>query len=104
MQAVTTTPRLRSAKRAAPQERALPPPVAEVWVGPSSIMVTIAVPELCEEDRQVLLTRHSIRIRNKRDPDGLHLVVPLPVAVEPERYVLRYAHGVFDFIIERASR
>jgi HSP20 family molecular chaperone IbpA len=80
------------------------PRSAEVLVGPQTLTITLAVPELDRGDADVILTRHSLRIRHRADPTRLSLVVPLPVAVEPERYILRHSHGVFDVVVERASR
>jgi len=80
------------------------PPTAEVFVAPQSLIVTISLPEAARSELEVFLTRHSIRLRHRNAPDRLNLVIPLPVAVEPERYILRESHGVFDFVVERASR
>jgi HSP20 family molecular chaperone IbpA len=87
----------------APQVLAERPPTAEVLVAPHALVVTISLPQSARADVDVLLTRHSIRLRHKSDPAQLNLVIPLPVAVEPERYVLRESHGVYDFVVERAS-
>lgn len=77
--------------------------MAEVVVAPQSLTVTVALPQLDPRDADVVLTRHSIRLRSKRDPGGLQFVIPLPAAVEPERYVLRYRNGLYDFLVARAS-
>ena len=76
---------------------------AEVIVGPRSVTVTLALPQVGPDEADIVLTRHSIRIRHKQDPARLNVVVPLPVAVEPERYVLRQANGIYDFVVERPS-
>lgn len=76
---------------------------AEVIVGPRSVTVTLALPRIDPGDADVVLTRHSIRIRHKQDPGRLNVVVPLPVAVEPERYVMRQNNGIYDFVVERQS-
>ena len=101
---MTRVPALKPRQALAPQVLADRPPSAEVFVGPHSLIVTISLPEAARADVDVLLTRHSIRVRNKQDPSRLNLVIPLPVAIEPERYVLRESHGVYDFVVERASR
>jgi HSP20 family molecular chaperone IbpA len=88
----------------APDLRSEGPPTAEILVAAHAITVTVAVPQAERADVDILLTRHSIRLRHRREPGRLNLVIPLPVAVEPERYVLRESHGVYDFVVERASR
>lgn len=92
-----------STKSLIPEILATTPPTAEVQVNPKSITVTVSVPALDRDDADVTLTRHSLRLRSKRDPASLHLVIPLPVAVEPERYVLRHSNDVFDVVVERLS-
>lgn len=94
---------LAQTKNLIPEILPAAPPFAEVHVGPQSVTVTVSVPQLAPDDTEVALTRHSIRIKSRRDPAALHIVVPLPVAVEPERYVLRHVHDVLDFVIQRPS-
>lgn len=97
-------PSLKPRAVVAPQVRSEPPPSAEVLVGPYALVVTVSLPQAERRDVDVFLTRHSIRLRHRTDPSRLNLVIPLPVSVEPERYVLRESHGVYDFVVERASR
>jgi hypothetical protein len=80
------------------------PVAAEVLVGPQAISVILALPELDPRDADVILTRHTIRLRSRSHPERVNVLVPLPVGVEPERYVLRGRNGVYDFVIERLSR
>lgn len=88
----------------APEILAERPLSAEVVVAPHAVTVTVHLPQAPRSDVDVVLTRHSIRVRHKTDPSRLNVVIPLPVAVEPERYILRESHGVYDFVVERASR
>lgn len=76
---------------------------AEILVGPNSLTITLAVPQLPRTDLDLALTRSTIRMRSKSDPHGVNFVVPLPVMIEPGRFVLRYKNGVYDFVVARAS-
>lgn len=77
---------------------------AEIFVGPRAITVTVSLPALPERDLDLVLTRTSIRLRSRGDAQAPSFVIPLPVEVDPGRYVLRHKHGLLDFTIERASR
>lgn len=93
-----------SAKHVTPQILGDKPPSAEVVVGARAVHVTVALPDVPAHDLDVFLTRQSIRVRRRDDPTASNYAIPLPVSVEPERYVMWYKNGVFDFVIERASR
>ncbi len=92
----------KQATAVVPEIRSDGPLSAEVFVAPRALTVTVAVPQIRPADLDVFLTRHSIRIRSRQNPRAASFLIPLPVAVEPERYVLRTKNGVLDFHIERS--
>ena len=72
-------------------------------MGRQVVELTLAVPGLDPTDAEVVVTRNTLRLKSRRDAATTHYVVPLPVAVEPGRYVLRHLNGVYDFSFARAS-
>lgn len=96
-------PTKASQQRLVPEITPEQPPAAEILLGPNSLTVTVALPNVARADLDVFLTRNSVRVRSRTSPGALNYVIPLPVAIEPERYVMRHKNGVFDFIVERAS-
>lgn len=75
-------------------------PEPEVRVARDAVYITVNLPQLTEQEAEFILMRHRLRIVSKTRPETHHWIVPLPVEVDPARFVLRFTHGVLDVSAE----
>lgn len=78
-------------------------PTVEIQVGSETVLVTVDLAHIRDDDLEVVVTRTSIQL-GSRAPDAQRFLVPLPVNVEPGRHVVRSLHGVVDVHLARAAR
>lgn len=96
-------PELRPNPALRPEIRPESQAVAEVVVGPHVLTVTMPLAQIAEGDLELIVTPTSLKLRSKADPKAPTLLVPLPVNVQPDRFLLSHHNGVLDLTIERAS-
>lgn len=96
-------PRPRTGRPVAVELRTLPALTAEVYVGSKNLCVTVPVPDLDPAHARVTVEPKAVRIQGVASNAPVHLLVPLPVAAVPGRFVVHYVNGLVDITLERAT-
>jgi hypothetical protein len=104
MGSVTLLPELRKRPVAAQLHASASKPFVEVLVGQRLMAVTIEGGSLSWPDVALTVTRASVRLSSRSDPNAKTIVIALPMSAEPGRYWARFNHGVCDILVARAER